>query len=224
MAAEAVYTSKRREDSESGTCVLDLERGLVDKIWPAPWQTDTCVGGWHYNKGIKYKDAKTVIDMLVDIVSRNGNLLLNFPLNSAGVLDEDEQKTLAGITGWMAINSEGIYATRPWKVFGGGPGTADSAKGTGFNENNRKALTAEDWRFTTKGQILYAFCMGVPETQAVIPLLARGGAHRNGQVQNVELLGARDKVNWTQDETALTIQMPDSRPFEHAVTFKIAGL
>ena len=62
---EAVYTSKRREDCEAGTCVLDVERGIVDKIWPNPWQTDTCVGEWHYKRGSKYKTPKTVIDMLV---------------------------------------------------------------------------------------------------------------------------------------------------------------
>ena len=106
---QTVYTSKRREDSVVGTCVLDLERGVVDKIWPDPWQTDTCIGQWHYNKGEKYKSAKLVIDMLVDIVSRNGNLMLNFPLNSKGELDSEELKVLDSVTKWMAVNSEGIY-------------------------------------------------------------------------------------------------------------------
>ena len=161
---QTVYTSKRREDSEVGTCVLDIERGVVDTIWPRPWQTDTCVGQWHYNKGQKYKSAKLVIDMLVDIVSRNGNLMLNFPLNSKGELDADELKVLEGVTRWMAVNSEGIYATRPWKIFGYGPATAVSAyAGTlHFNENQRKNLSAADVRFTKKGDTLYAFCMGLP--------------------------------------------------------------
>jgi alpha-L-fucosidase len=221
---QAVYNSKRREDSEAGTCVLDLERGVVDKIWPNPWQTDTCVGNWHYNKGYQYKSAKTVIDLLVDIVSRNGNLLLNFPLNSAGTLDSDEEKTLAGVTAWMAVNSEGIYGTRPWKIFGEGPGTADSAKGGGnFNERTRKELTAADVRFTTKGKTLYAFCMGVPGKQAIVAPLAKNSPHGAGKIQNVELLGLKGKLKWSQDETGLKVELPEKKPCENAITLKITN-
>src|SRR5206468_5750767 len=131
-------------------------------------QTDTCIGDWHYNKERvgKYKTPKTVVDMLVDIVSRNGNLMLNFPLPASGMLDSDELNVLDGITKWMAINSEGIYATRPWKIFGSGPST-DKAKNANesqqFNESRRKDLTFEDVRFTAKGNMLYAFIMGWPE-------------------------------------------------------------
>src|SRR5664280_896793 len=113
-----IYTSKRHEDSETGTCALDVERGVVDTIWPRPWQTDTCIGNWHYDRTAHYKSPKTVIDMLVDIVSRNGNLMLNFPLPNSGALDAEELKILDEITRWMAVNSEGIYSTRPWKSFG----------------------------------------------------------------------------------------------------------
>ena len=87
---EAVWANKGKDDCVNGTCVLDLERGVVDRIWDEPWQTDTCIGDWHYNKEAKYKTPKIVIDMLVDIVSRNGNLLLNFPLPSSGMLDPQE--------------------------------------------------------------------------------------------------------------------------------------
>jgi alpha-L-fucosidase len=165
---ESVYTSKGRQDCVEGACVLDIERGLASGISANPWQTDTCIGGWHYDKTIyqegKYKSPKMVIDMLVDIVSRNGNLLLNFPLPNSGALDPAELKILDEITRWMAVNSEGIYSTRPWKIFGDGPGTKTAAvPGQRFNENNRKDLTAEDFRFTTKGNALYAFIMGWPE-------------------------------------------------------------
>lgn len=118
---EAIYTSKLNTDCETGACVLDLERTIVDCVWPAPWQTDTCVGNWHYLPGVKYKTPKEVIDMLVDIVSRNGNLLLNFPLPNRGELDAEELKILEGITSWMAVNNEAIYGTRPWKIYGEGP-------------------------------------------------------------------------------------------------------
>jgi len=86
-----------------------------------PWQTDTCIGNWHYDREAKYKSPKYVVDLLVDIVSRNGNLMLNFPLPNSGELDYEEMVILDEITKWMAINSEGIHATRPWKIFGDGP-------------------------------------------------------------------------------------------------------
>jgi alpha-L-fucosidase len=220
---EAVYNSKRREDSEVGTCVLDVERGVVDKIWPNPWQTDTCIGNWHYKAGQKYKDGKLVIDMLVDIVSRNGNLLLNFPLPNTGALDADELKTLGEITKWMAVNSEGIYATRPWKVFGGGPGTDAAAQAGGFNESKRKTLVAEDVRYTRKGNVLYAFCMGVPEKEVVFPHLGTKSEQKPGKIQNVQLLGFKGKLQWKQAEAGLKIQMPAQKPCDHAVVFKVAG-
>jgi len=210
---QAVYTSKRREDCEVGTCVLDVERGVVDKIWPNPWQTDTCVGEWHYKRGAKYKSPKTVVDMLCDIVSRNGNLLLNFPLPNSGELDADERRILAEITDWMAVNAEGIHGSRPWKVFGEGPGTqlkADAA----FNENARKDLTAEDIRYTTKGPTLYAFVMGWPEREAVLRSVTQ-------PVEQVELLGYRGKMRWMQNESGLRVPMPPVQPSEHAVTLKI---
>ncbi|MBO0723472.1 MAG: alpha-L-fucosidase [Blastocatellia bacterium] len=218
---EAVYTSKRREDSEVGTCLFDVERGVVENIWPNPWQTDTCVGDWHYNKEAKYKTPKTVIDMLVDIVSRNGNLMLNFPLPNSGMPDDQELKILSEITKWMDVNSEAIYATRPWKIFGAGPGTQAANADAKFNENKRKDLTAQDVRFTTKGNTLYSFVMGWPEKQAVIEPLATKSQHFSGKIANVELLGFKGKVQWSQDEAGLKVQLPAEKPCDHVIAFKI---
>ena len=103
--AEAVYNSKRAEDCAVGTCVLDHERGVAEGISANPWKTDTCIGDWHYKRGQKYKTAKKIVDMLTDIVSKNGNLLLNFPLPNSGELDPEERTVLAGITDWMNVNS-----------------------------------------------------------------------------------------------------------------------
>jgi len=216
---EAVYTSKRREDSDAGTCVFDVERGVVESIWQNPWQTDTCVGNWHYNKEASYKTPKTVIDMLVDIVSRNGNLMLNFPLPNSGMLDNEELKIIDGITRWMSVNSEAVYATRPWKIFGAGPSTQPhTGTEAKFNENKRKDLTAQDTRFTTKGGNLYAFVMGWPGSKAVIEPLAMG----SGRVANVELLGFKGRLKWAQTQAGLEIELPEQPPCEHAIAFKIA--
>ncbi len=160
-ATEAVYTSKLASDCAIGTCVLDHERGVSDRIAANPWQTDTCIGGWHYKRGEKYKTPKKVIDLLTDIVSKNGNLLLNFPLPNSGELDFEEMEVLEGITAWMQVNSEGIYATRPWKIYGEGPSTKVKIAGGNFNEDKQSDLTASDVRFTTKGSTLYAFVHGL---------------------------------------------------------------
>ena len=220
---QAVYTSKRREDAQRGICVLDVERGVVDKIWPQPWQTDTCIGDWHYKRGIQYKRPKTIIDMLVDIVSKNGNLLLNFPLPASGALDLEEQNILAEITAWMQINAEAIHGTRPWKMFGQGPGTETSAQNTQFNESKRKDLAASDVRFTTKGQTLYAFVMGWPDYKTSIAPLALNTGLKVGKVSNVELLGFNGKLEWAQDERGLHIVVPPQKPCDYAVAFRVTG-
>ena len=224
---QALYTSKRREDSQNGTCVLDVERGLVESIWPTCWETDTCIGNWHYDKTARYKSPKTVIDLLVDIVSRNGNLMLNFPLPNSGMLDDRELAVLSDITDWMNVNSSAIYATRPWKIFGDGPSTAATTRASRFNENSRRALTAKDVRYTTLGDALFAFCMDWPaDGQAVIPSLALGGPNGVRQIQKVQLLGAAGvpaDVQFTQDNSALTVKLPETKPCKHAITFKVLG-
>ncbi len=219
---EAVYNSKSRTDCAEGTCVLDLERGVVNKIWPDPWQTDTCIGNWHYKKGITYKTPKTIVDMLVDIVSRNGNLLLNFPLPGSGELDEDESRILESFTSWMRVNSEGIYGTRPWKVHGEGPSLSTPGTAAAFNERNRKDLTAEEVRFTAKGERLYAFVMGLPADRTLVKSLGTKSELKPGKIHNVELLGHKGKLKWSQDEAGLKVAMPAEKPCDFAVTLKIA--
>ncbi len=220
---EAVYTSKLPSDCETGTCVLDWERGVAAGIPENPWQTDTCIGEWHYNREAKYKTPKQIIDMLVDIVSRNGNLMLNFPLPNSGELDYEELVVLGEIAKWMAVNSEGIYATRPWKTFGEGPAAAAPAGGgTRFNESGRSDLGAADVRFTTKGDTLYAFVMGWPEKRALIRALATTSKFSPPKIQNVELLGYTGKVNWAQDEQGLVVEMPEQKPCDYAIALKIA--
>ena len=220
---EAVYTCKRMEDAEQGVAVLDVERGVVSDIWPRPWQTDTCIGQWHYKRGQEYKTPKTVIDMLVDIVSRNGNLMLNFPLPARGTLDLEELNVLAEITKWMSLNSEAIHSSRPWKIYGEGPAPTAAANGVAFNEEKRKDLTAADVRFTTRGDTLYAVVMGWPEYQTVIRPLATNTGLRVGKIQNVELLGFGGKIEWSQDNSGLKVMMPAQKPCDHAIVFKVVG-
>jgi alpha-L-fucosidase len=239
---EAVYTCKGVEDCQVGTCVLDFERGIAEGIWPNPFETDTCVAGWHYDREARYKTPKQCIDMLVNIVSRNGTLLLNFPIKSDGTLDSTEMAILSEITAWMAVNSEGIHGTRPWKICGEGPsleGTVTDAsvfkllpaipdtspgatRSAGSRDSGNKPYTAQDVRFTSKGRTLYAFVMGWPEKEAVIRALGTGSKPEAGKIQNVELLGFKGKLKWAQEAPGLRVQMPKQRPCDHAIALKIA--
>jgi alpha-L-fucosidase len=223
---DVVYTGKNPPFAagldytcDAGGCVLDLERGVASGIMPQPWQTDTCIGGWFYNTDITYKTPKIVIDMLVDIVSRNGNLMLNFPLPNSGELDAAELKILSEITAWMAVNSEGIHGTRPWKIFGTGPSA--QIVGGPMNERNRKPMTAADLRFTIKGKSLYAFLMGFPENEAFLAPLGTASPHAPGKILNVELPGHKDRLEWTQEASGLRVKMPAQKPSDHAVALKV---
>lgn len=211
-AAEAIYTSKYPKDCEKGVCALDRERGVADQIWPEPWQTDTCIGGWHYKVGEVYKTPKKVIDLLVDIVSKNGNLLLNFPLPASGELDPEEMKVLEGITAWMNVNSEGIYATRPWKINGEGPAMAIKISQSGFNETKQPDLGAADIRFTAKGRLLYAFVQGWPQQQLSIRALGTESPQRPEKVMEVRMLGRNAALQFTQDADALRVRFPSDKP------------
>jgi alpha-L-fucosidase len=220
-ATEAVYTTKESSDCAIGTCLLDHERGVSDGIAANPWQTDTCIGQWHYKRGQQYKSAKKVIDLLTDIVSKNGNLLLNFPLPNSGELDLEEMTTLEGITAWMAVNSDGIYGTRPWKIYGEGPSTLVKIETGNFNEDKKKDLTAEDVRFTTKNSAIYAFVMGWPTKAAEVHALGLASAQNPGKVRNVELLGHKGELKWKQDEASLKVEMPEERISDAGITLKV---
>jgi alpha-L-fucosidase len=211
---ESIYFSKTKDDCAIGTCALDRERGVLEAISPSPWQTDTCIGDWHYKRGVAYKSPKKVIDLLVDIVSKNGNLLLNFPLPNSGELDYAERVTLDGITAWMAINSEGIYATRPWKVFGEGPSTRVVVKSNGKefdpNEGKKPDLTASDLRFTTKGSTLYAFVQGWPKGPAIIESFGSASPQNPPKVTGVSILGHSENLKFTQESAGLKVTMPST--------------
>ena len=209
---ETVYNSKVAADCDGGMCVLDHERGVTGDIWPAPWQTDTCIGNWHYKLGQKYKTAKKVIDLLVDIVSKNGNLLLNFPLPASGELDADEMRTLEGITAWMNVNGEGIFSTRPWKINGEGPAASMKVSQERFNESKQPDMGAQDIRFTSKGSLLYAFVQGWPQDAITIRALATNSPQQPAKVTDVRMLGRSESLKFTQDANGLNVTLPKEKP------------
>jgi alpha-L-fucosidase len=206
--------------------MYDLERGVTNGTETIPWQTDTCIGNWHYQRSLfdqhKYKTAKQVVQMLVDIVSKNGNLMLNIPLPGRGVPDDDEMKVLSSLADWIGPNGEGIYGTRPFSVYGEGPSVTNVAPANRFGGAvDVRAYTPEDVRFTRKGDTVYAFVMGWPEGgKATIKTLAKGAAVFPKDVAKVELLGV-GQVAFTQDASGLTINLPDQKPNNFAYGFKI---
>lgn len=193
---EAVLFGKILDENQRKALVWDVERGAPNELVSEPWQTCTCIGGWHYNTSIYendgYKSAADVVRLLVDIVSKNGNLLLSVPLRADGTFDEKEEKILNEFGDWMAVNKEAIYDTRPWKVFGEGP-IAESdipLNAQGFNEGSYSNVTAQEIRFTQKGNSLYVTALSWPDDGAVIvKSLSTGNELYPFEIKEAELLG-----------------------------------
>jgi alpha-L-fucosidase len=223
---EAVLFGKMLSESQQKCLVRDIERGAANEIESQPWETDTCIGNWHYDRSLydknRYKTAKTVIQMLCDIVSKNGDLLLNIPVRGDGSIDDKEQTVLEGIGAWMDVNKECIFDTRPWKVFGEGPASEGAAlSAQGFNEGKGKPFTAADVRFTTKGNALYAIELGSPTNVVAIKSLGTAAKLLDKPISNITLLGSDEKVQWLQTAGALTIKAPEKSPNGIAIVYKI---
>jgi alpha-L-fucosidase len=224
---QAVMTGKGLDADQRKALVLDLERGVSDGREVLPWQTDTCIGSWHYERRLfdqhRYKSAGQVIQMLVDIVSKNGNLMLNIPVRGDGTIDDDEVKVLDGLTAWMDTNGEGIYATRPFHVYGEGPASATSQpRGQFAGVRDVRRYGPRDVRFTSKGDLVYAFIMGWPtDGKAVVESLAQDSPHYPGRIGRVELLGVDGPLKFDRNPAALTVTLPESKPGDHAHCLKI---
>ena len=226
-AFSAVMFGKILTDTQKEALVWDVERGAPNNIPDKPWQTCTCIGGWHYNtefyeKGW-YKSAAQVVKMLADVVSKNGNLLLSIPLRADGTFDEKEEVVINGIGEWLATNGEAIYSTRPWKIFGEGPvAEADIAlNDQGFNEGAYTAATAAEIRFTQTPRNLYAIALRWPEDNRItVKALAKGSAYHKGAIRSVELLGY-GKVPFTRTADALCVTLPADAPKSVAPVIRI---
>lgn len=210
---EAVLFGKVLTTEQKKCMVWDVERGAPDQIQAKPWQSCTCIGGWHYDRGVydrnEYKSAKTVIQMLVDIVSKNGNLLLNIPIRGNGTIDEKERVVVEDITAWMNINNECIYETRPWFIYGEGPKAEMSnlINAQGFNEGKGDPYSSNDIRFTTKGNLLYAIVMELPENGRIkIKALGTLSQYFNPNFKNVQLLsGEIEQFQFNTNELEIVL-------------------
>jgi alpha-L-fucosidase len=201
------------------SAVLDIERGLLSGIRPLYWQTDTSVSNksWGYIENDTFKSPEFVIHQLIDIVSKNGNLLLNIGPSSDGTIPEAVQKVLLEVGEWLKINGDAIYGTRPWKIFGEGPTKVTEGS---FHDTDTHPYTAEDFRFTKKGDVLYAIELGWPANgEAVIHSL--NAALGQARVASVALLGFDAKLKFEQREDGLHIHLPEHMSGKYAYSYRI---
>jgi len=222
---EGVVDLKEVPEPLWGTLTRDLEMQMAGTLQDQPWQTEACIGGWHYDRSLlekhAYKTPALMIPLFVDIVSKNGNLLLSIPLPGHGEPDGDEMAFLHAFADWQAINGEAIKGSRPWRIYGEGPSTA-AAQPDSY-QLDRLHFDHRDIRFTTKGETLYATALGwPPDGKLLIQSLAQVAPDYPGAIGKVELLGSRAPLRWTRTADGLAIDLAGlEAPSPYAVTFRI---
>ena len=201
------------------SAILDVERGQLGDIRALTWQTDTSVGNksWGNIKSETFKSPQFVIDQLVDVVSKNGNLLLNIGPRSDGTIPEEVQQVLRDVGSWLAVNGDAIYGSRPWRVYGEGP--TKVAEGA-FHDTETATYTAEDFRFTTKANALYAIELGWPASGETVIQNLRTTVGE-GKIESVTLLGFDGRLKFKQQADGLHIQLPAQAPGKYAYAFRV---
>jgi len=211
---EAVLNIKEVPDRIAKAVVADYERGLTSKIMEYAWQSETCIGEWHYNRALLdqegeyggYLSPRDVIHWLIDTVSKNGTFILNVPGRPDGTIDAKEIAVLDKITDWMQVNGEAIYSTRPWKVSGEGP---DTVKSGSFQGDSISKLGVKDIRFTRNktNTVVYAIVLGWPTEPIIVQSLGTSAANIPG-IANVQLIGTDEKLAWKQTREGLRVELP----------------
>jgi len=217
-----VVVTRKQNDLPLELSVEDFEKGRLNRLTDRAWLTDDTIsrGSWCYTQNLRIKPLREVLHVLIDIVSKNGCLLLNISPKADGTIPDDQRKVLLGIGAWLGRFGEAIYATRPWVVFGEGP--TRMRKSGHFVGTIR--YTPQDVRFTTRGDTLYAIFLGAPRGTATIASLATGSGLFGGRVKAVSLLGHDGRLDWSQDDKGLHVAFPAKLPDELAVALKIEGL
>jgi alpha-L-fucosidase len=227
---DAVLNVKEVPEHLIKAVVADFERGLTSDIQKYAWQSETCIGGWHYDRALfekpgefgGYLPPRDAIHWMIDTVSKNGTFILNIPGKPDGTIDSKEIAVLDGITAWMQVNGEAIYETRPWKVYGEGP---NSVKAGSFQGNSISKLGEKDIRFTRNkaNNVVYAMVLGWPAEPIVVQSLGLSASTQPGKIARVELIGTGERLNWKQTGEGLRIELPRQyRPgVDYAAALKV---
>ena len=218
---KGVVINYKLDSYPKDVAVFDIERGSSKATKKDPWQTDTSIGrkSWGYIQDEENKSPNELVDVLIDVVSKNGNLLLNIGPKADGTIAIEQQEVLLEIGKWLAVNGEGIYDTRPWILAGEGP-TENADENIQFNEYKFKGYTEKDIRFTMNGNKVYALVLDVPTEK--INITSLGSQSGRGKIAQVTLLGATgEKVKWSQDKKGLAIQPGAGYPTRYAACYRI---
>ena len=216
---EEVSINYKREAFPPGVGTFDVERGALTGISPVPWQTCTAIGkeSWGYTRHNPFKSARQIICDLIDIVSKNGMMLLNVGPKPDGTITDEETAILRKIGHWMRINGEGIYDTTPWRWFGEGSVNAHDGF---FMDGDEKDFTEKDFRFTYKGGCIYAFQLRPNGTDIRLKTFAERGMY-DFCIDSVSLLGHDEELTFERNKDAMVIHLPQKLGSELPICFKI---
>jgi len=220
-AKQDVVCTYKFEEMAQGAAVLDLERSRMAEKKEFPWLTDDSIdwGSWCHVSNPDYKSTNRLIDFLIDVVSKNGAVLLNVTPTAEGVIPQEVKDRLLEMGSWLKMNGEAIYGTRTWKVFGEGP--AEVIEGH-LSERDNADNTAKDIRFTTKGDYLYALVLDIPQEDIVIKSLGRNAGLLDKKIKSVKLLGSSEELVWEASDDFVKIEVPQNMPCDHAIVFRFS--
>ncbi len=214
---DGVLTAKGLRDERRKAVTLDFERTMPAGLMDEPFEAGTCIGEWHYRRDVVYKTIGHVVRIFVDAVSKNGTFLLSIPIRGDGTIDDREAAVLKDLAKWTKVNGEGIFASRPWKVFGEGPTPVPRGRAG----DAPLPYPSADFPFTTKAGRLYVFAMVPPAAALIVKSLGLAGENAR-PIASVALVGSDETLRWRQDNEALVIEKPERQPSADVVSFRVS--
>ncbi len=222
-----VVVTYKQEDLPADVGVVDYEKGRLDDLTNYAWLTDdtisagpwTTTGSWSYTEELDIKSAKVLLHTLIDIVSKNGNLLLNISPTADGTIPDEQRESLLGMGIWLRANGEAIYGTRPFRTYGEGPKRLTSS---GHFVEMSGEYTSENIRFTQKGTTVFAIQLGWPGSRKQVQIKSLGrGTLKDRVITRVSVVDSPESIEWECQDEALFITAPSVAPNNFAICYRI---